>query len=78
MLNGKSECSEGENGTMEKKTREQIEFFCPHCKKIVPYSETGGGTGGVRPGILKTQEWPKISRYHFKCNEQVVELRKKH
>jgi len=57
--------------------KEKTEYFCPHCKKVVGFDETFGETGSfLGPGILRTQEWPKTSRYHKKCKFALVELTK--
>jgi hypothetical protein len=65
----------------KKRIKEKIEYFCPNCKRFVNFNETKGEIGGLSGmfigGFLRRQEYPKTSRYHLKCGQQLVELSKK-
>jgi len=60
--------------------KSRTEYFCPSCKRIVDFEETKGEIGGTSPllGVkLRSQAWPKTSRYHLKCGQVLVELQNK-
>jgi len=57
--------------------KQKMEFYCPKCKKTVDIADTFGETGVCSPIILAGQAWPKTSRYHKKCESQLIELMRK-
>ena len=53
--------------------KEKIEYFCSYCKRFANFDETRGEIGGFSGLSLGG----KLPRYHMKCGQRLIELKKK-